>query len=387
MFFYSNQKQNKIIQNLHFFFLCTAVKTERPSRPPNPYFRRRFGYTSSTKPPTITVPNDARRTEYRATTPHTDQELEPSILDNKFINSRFNQIELVGEPLGEGVAEAITTISRAPLPFTGSTTVRHVKITTPGSIKYDDEFDYQITKRADLLTTTSEQCRHLSIQHFFYFKQNSFSAEKSVQRRPSVTVATERPEINVPKSEIDSTAHQRPSRDFKRPERVNRTFSSATKLNSNSDTSAKQIDAFKEKPKKSAFRPASDYDYYDDGDVRIIGKANSKVSSIDHRYSALYAAILFNLQINEIYENNRICSRLQFIHLYFQVKVILHDAGIIECLDQGNFPHPLSCRKFISCAKMEIGGVVGWEYTCPKGLSYDPVGGICNWAAGLGCKE
>lgn len=70
-----------------------------------------------------------------------------------------------------------------------------------------------------------------------------------------------------------------------------------------------------------------------------------------------------------------------------QVKVILHDAGIIECLDQGNFPHPLSCKKFISCAKMEIGGVVGWEYTCPKGLSYDPVGGICNWAAGLGCKE
>lgn len=73
--------------------------------------------------------------------------------------------------------------------------------------------------------------------------------------------------------------------------------------------------------------------------------------------------------------------------LHLQVKVILHDAGIIECLDQGNFPHPLSCRKFISCAKMEIGGVVGWEYTCPKGLSYDPVGGICNWAAGLGCKE
>lgn len=53
-----------------------------------------------------------------------------------------------------------------------------------------------------------------------------------------------------------------------------------------------------------------------------------------------------------------------------QVKVIIHDAGIIECLDQGNFPHPLSCRKFISCAKMEIGGVVGWEYTCPKGLRW-----------------
>lgn len=70
-----------------------------------------------------------------------------------------------------------------------------------------------------------------------------------------------------------------------------------------------------------------------------------------------------------------------------QVKVIMHGPGIIECLDQGNFPHPLSCKKFISCAKMEIGGVIGWEYTCPKGLSYDPVGGICNWSAGLGCNE
>lgn len=84
----------------------------------------------------------------------------------------------------------------------------------------------------------------------------------------------------MPKSEIDQTAHQRPSRDFKRPERVNRTFSSATKLNSNTDSNAKSTDAPKEKPKKTSFRPASDYDYYDDGDVRIIGKANSKVPNL-----------------------------------------------------------------------------------------------------------
>lgn len=98
-------------------------------------------------------------------------------------------------------------------------------------------------------------------------------------------------------------------------------------------------------PDQITHRPIIDYDYYDDDDVRVIGRNHA------------------------------------------QVKVILHGAGIIECLDQGNFPHPLSCRKFISCAKLESGGVVGWEYTCPKGLSYDPVGGICNWAAGLGCKE
>ncbi|XP_031766318.2 mucin-5AC isoform X3 [Galleria mellonella] len=68
-------------------------------------------------------------------------------------------------------------------------------------------------------------------------------------------------------------------------------------------------------------------------------------------------------------------------------KVILHAKGTIECLDIGNFPHPTSCKKFISCARMESGSLLGWEYVCPKGLSFDPVGGICNWSAGLGCVE
>lgn len=68
-------------------------------------------------------------------------------------------------------------------------------------------------------------------------------------------------------------------------------------------------------------------------------------------------------------------------------KVRIHSDGYIECLDMGNFPHPFSCKKFISCAKMEYDSLLGWEYTCPKGLSFDPIGGICNWAAGLGCKE
>ncbi|XP_045465112.1 mucin-5AC isoform X2 [Harmonia axyridis] len=68
-------------------------------------------------------------------------------------------------------------------------------------------------------------------------------------------------------------------------------------------------------------------------------------------------------------------------------KVILHSNGVVECLDQGNFPHPASCRKFISCAKMDHGRVLGWEYTCPKNLSFDPIGGMCNWSAELGCDE
>lgn len=94
----------------------------------------------------------------------------------------------------------------------------------------------------------------------------------------------------------------------------------------------------------NTFKPLSEYDYYDD-DVGILGT---------------------------IPEHS---------------KVLLHSNGVIECLDQGNFPHPVSCKKFISCAKMENGRVLGWEYTCPKNLSFDPIGGICNWSAGLGCHE
>ncbi|KAG7197044.1 hypothetical protein KM043_017574 [Ampulex compressa] len=68
-------------------------------------------------------------------------------------------------------------------------------------------------------------------------------------------------------------------------------------------------------------------------------------------------------------------------------KLFLTNKGTIRCLDQGNFPHPYSCKKFITCARMVNGQVIGAEYTCPDKLSFDPVGGICNWSAGLGCKE
>jgi len=68
-------------------------------------------------------------------------------------------------------------------------------------------------------------------------------------------------------------------------------------------------------------------------------------------------------------------------------KLFLTSKGTIHCLDQGNFPHPYSCKKFITCARMVSGQVIGTEYTCPDKLSFDPVGGICNWSAGLGCKD
>ncbi|XP_033240387.1 mucin-5AC isoform X6 [Drosophila pseudoobscura] len=71
-------------------------------------------------------------------------------------------------------------------------------------------------------------------------------------------------------------------------------------------------------------------------------------------------------------------------------KVIVHGRGIIECRAQGNFPHPLNCRKFISCARFEeTGGIVGWEYTCPKGLTYDSNDGMCTWSPSdhVACRD
>lgn len=85
-------------------------------------------------------------------------------------------------------------------------------------------------------------------------------------------VTTIRPELLLPHSEMhDSQA--RPSRDFKRTQKLIRTFSQS---NLNSDPNAKVAAILKEKPKKIAFRPAFDYDYYDDQDS-IITKSTSKV--------------------------------------------------------------------------------------------------------------
>lgn len=92
------------------------------------------------------------------------------------------------------------------------------------------------------------------------------------------------------------------------------------------------------------FKPAvSDYDYYENEEERLVSESDGKI--------------------------------------------LITSRGYIKCLDQGNFAHPDSCRKFISCAKMVNGIMVGTEYECPKKLSFDPIGGMCNWAAGLGCHE
>ncbi|RVE54382.1 hypothetical protein evm_000867 [Chilo suppressalis] len=107
---------------------------------------------------------------------------------------------------------------------------------------------------------------------------------------------------------------------------------------------AKPFEKVKPVPNRT-YRPIENYDYYDDSEEKVAEKYLE------------------------------------------ETKVILHRKGNIECLDIGNFPHPTSCKKFISCARIENGSIFGWEYICPKGLSFDPVGSICNWSAGLGCDE
>ncbi|XP_037938102.1 mucin-5AC-like [Teleopsis dalmanni] len=162
------------------------------------------------------------------------------------------------------------------------------------------------------------------------------TTKPSINRRPQKTTPTQTTTANTRK--VNTFINRRQPHKYSEPiDQFNiKPGKSVTK------TTSKPPPA----PPKQTYRPTEDYDYYDEDDEPVIGSTKGQ-----------------------------------------DLKVILHGKGIIECLDQGNFPHPLSCRKFISCAKFETGGVVGWEYTCPKGLSYDPVGGMCNWAAGLGCKE
>lgn len=67
-------------------------------------------------------------------------------------------------------------------------------------------------------------------------------------------------------------------------------------------------------------------------------------------------------------------------------KATLHKDGTIECSDTGYFPHPNSCKKFISCSKTVRGFLRGWIYTCPQELVFDPVGGMCNWTEDVDCS-
>lgn len=85
------------------------------------------------------------------------------------------------------------------------------------------------------------------------------------------------PVLLVTTHEYSRDSQARPSREFKRTQKVIRDFNNS---NFNSDQKVKTLPTSKIKPKKSSFRPATEYDYYDDGDS-ILGKSTSKVISCD----------------------------------------------------------------------------------------------------------
>lgn len=70
-------------------------------------------------------------------------------------------------------------------------------------------------------------------------------------------------------------------------------------------------------------------------------------------------------------------------------KIKLREDGSVQCLDKGIFPHPVSCRQFVHCAASESndGTIRSWLYMCPKTLSFDAVGGMCNWTNDNACIE
>ena len=58
----------------------------------------------------------------------------------------------------------------------------------------------------------------------------------------------------------------------------------------------------------------------------------------------------------------------------------------IECLAHGNFPHPLSCEMYISCARTH-GFLEGYIFSCGNGMLFDPASGLCDWNAKVGCTR
>ena len=70
----------------------------------------------------------------------------------------------------------------------------------------------------------------------------------------------------------------------------------------------------------------------------------------------------------------------------YNFKVDIDEEGQPICHDVGVFPHPASCRMFITCSRRTVTtNVVGWVYECPSYLAFDPVGGRCNWASDVVC--
>lgn len=133
----------------HPIYIATVPPvTTEVARTPNPLFRRRFGYSASTRRSITTTTADpvTERTALPAVdnidrSSNEDQEIEPSFQDSKFTKTRYNQI---GEVLTDDVVEAITSLSRAPVPVMITSTSKYGRFTHHG---YDVTEEEETTSR------------------------------------------------------------------------------------------------------------------------------------------------------------------------------------------------------------------------------------------------
>lgn len=158
----------------------TEVPTTRTeaSRTTNKLFRRRFNYFSTTtkQPPKNASTTESSVQDEKNRYNNVDQKIEPSILDTKFVNNRFNQIGEIGDTLkDDGLIEAITTISKAPLPVSISSTSKYSNTYSffkPEDITDAYNTDEPITKRIGVNYSTSKSWPNFVglFTYWFFFK-------------------------------------------------------------------------------------------------------------------------------------------------------------------------------------------------------------------------
>lgn len=259
--------------NLYKNINSTASATEA-TKTTFPQFRRRYGYTSTTRRTTTDSPADINYYDDKLLS-DSDQHLEPSIQDNKFTNTRFNQI---GENLNDGVVEAITSISRAPLPILITSTAKYTNLNfhnaslDNGFNGFKDTGSKQITRKMDISTSKSYMQLTFTVPSSLNFSAQLNFAERTATRKPQIfTTSTTTIAAPLPARDF---VHRRRPQPFQRRQRLDFDVE---------PTEPTQILTVNNKNK-----PAFDYDYYDDEDLRVVGKHNSKVKQ-KITYSSIYA--------------------------------------------------------------------------------------------------
>ncbi|CAB4054658.1 E3.2.1.14 [Lepeophtheirus salmonis] len=134
------------------------------------------------------------------------------------------------------------------------------------------------------------------------------------------------------------------------------------KIHSASRSRSKSINRSRtrSRPTTTTTTPAPEYDYYYDEEYPGEKNGIGKLKSVDP---------IYDYDLTPLTE-----------------KVAITSEGVV-CYDVGVFPHPGSCKKFITCSRRtSVGRIVGWEYECPIYLAFDSIGGRCNWASEVDCS-